>query len=320
MPALKKEIYLKILEKLILVRRIEEKIQQIYHTDLIKSPVHLSLGQELLASVISNFIEIDDKVIATYRGHALALCLSNDVQPIINELCAKKTGIFGGRNGSMHLGSDNQIMPWTSAIVSTGIPISLGLAEAAKRLNLEDNKKRLVLCQFGDGAMEEGVFIESINYASLKNLPIVFSCEDNNLAIFTHKSRRTPPSDYCKRVESWNMKSIRNTYLNPLELVDTVQAAFNFARNVGPIFMLTECFRWTEHVGVGYDWNLGYRKESDFIKWQNADVENNPSSFNLKESDITQINTEVEAFVDELFNKAQLEKDSDSNDLMRNIY
>ena len=149
--------YLNILKKLILVRRIEQKIQEIYSTDLIKSPVHLSLGQELLAAVISEFITLEDRVIATYRGHALALCVSNNFQPIINELFAKKSGVFGGRNGSMHLGSDNGIMPWTSAIVSTGIPVALGIAEAAKRKNLLDNKKRVVICQFHNKSLFEDV-------------------------------------------------------------------------------------------------------------------------------------------------------------------
>ena len=312
--------YLNIFKKFILVRRVEQKIQEIYTTDLIKSPVHLSLGQELIAAVISQFINIDDRVIATYRGHALALCISDNVQLIINELFAKKSGVFGGRNGSMHLGSDNGIMPWTSAIVSTGISVALGLAEAAKRRNLEDNKKRVVICQFGDGAMEEGTFIESINYASLKNLPIVFSCEDNGLAIFTSKSKRTPDSDYCLRVNAWNMKTVKNSYLNPLNLVKTVDSAIQFAREVGPIFMLTECYRWTEHVGVGYDWNLKYRNKSELIKWELADIEKNPEILNLSKEDLDRVNNEINPYVEKLFLHAEKELDSDSDDLMRDIY
>ena len=302
------------------MRRIEQKIQEIYSTDLIKSPVHLSLGQELLAAVISEFITLEDRVIATYRGHALALCISDNYQPVINELFAKKSGVFGGRNGSMHLGSDNGIMPWTSAIVSSGIPVALGIAEAAKRKNLLDNKKRVVICQFGDGAMEEGVFIESINYASLKNLPIIFSCEDNGLAIFTAKSKRTPDNDYCLRVNAWDMKTIKNTYLKPLELVESVKYAFSYARDIGPIFMLTKCFRWTEHVGVGFDWHLKYRNKSDLDKWEFADLESNPEGLNLSKKDLDKVNNEISIIVDKLFINAENEIDSNSDDLMRDIY
>ena len=108
------------------------------------------------------------------------------------------------------------------------------------------------------------------------------------------------------------MKTIKNTYLNPLELVESVKYAFSYARDVGPIFMLTKCFRWTEHVGVGFDWHLKYRNKSDLDKWQLADLESNPEGLNLSKKDLDKVNNEISIIVDRLFINAENEIDSNS--------
>ena len=150
------------------IRLIEEAIATRYSEQEMRCPVHLSIGQEVFSVLLAGNIQKEDKVIGNYRSHALSLALTKNPQSIADELFAKATGEFGGRGGSMHLGCTDMGMPWTSAIVASGIPVAEGMAEAQKRLNDLDNKKRIVICQFGDGAMEEGVFTESINYASLR--------------------------------------------------------------------------------------------------------------------------------------------------------
>ena len=127
-----------IIKKVLFIRRFEEKLIEIYHTDVIKSPVHLSIGQELFSVLLANQIKKEDKIIGNYRSHALALSLTTDPQLISDELFAKVTGEFGGRGGSMHLGCTDSGMPWTSAIVSSGIPVAVGMAEVQKRLNKID--------------------------------------------------------------------------------------------------------------------------------------------------------------------------------------
>ena len=156
----------------------------------------------------------------------------------------------------MHLGCIEMGMPWTSAIVASGIPVAVGIAEAQKRLNLVDNKNRIVICQFGDGAMEEGVFTESINYASLKNLPILFACEDNELAIHSKKNARTPDTSYERRISAYGIETSSYSYENPKDLFQGVNKAVEKVRNHKPHFLIVKCYRWLEHVGVGYDWNL----------------------------------------------------------------
>ena len=108
----------------------------------------------------------------------------------------------------------------TSAIVASGIPVAVGIAEAQKRLNKIDNQKRIVICLFGDGAMEEGVFIESINYASLRKLPILFACEDNGLAIHSYKDARTPNTTYEERISAYGIDTSSYSYKDPRKTIN----------------------------------------------------------------------------------------------------
>ena len=310
----------KIIEKVLFIRRFEEKIIKIYHTDVVKSPVHLSIGQELFSVLLATQINNGDKIVGNYRSHALALSLTKNPQSISDELFAKKTGEFGGRGGSMHLGCVEMGMPWTSAIVASGIPVAVGIAEAQKRLNSIDNKKRIVICQFGDGAMEEGVFIESINYASLKNLPILFACEDNELAIHSKKNARTPDTSYEERISAYGIETSSYSYKNPKDLEEGINAALQKVRNNEPHFLIVKCYRWLEHVGVGYDWNLGYRNKEELNYWQQFDIETNPALWGVSEREINEINVKVSQTVEQIFKESHNKQDAEEGSLLNNVY
>ena len=310
----------RVVEKVLFIRRFEEKIIEIYHTDVIKSPVHLSIGQELFSVLLAEKIEKEDKIVGNYRSHALSLALTKDPQSISDELFAKSSGEFGGRGGSMHLGCTDMGMPWTSAIVASGIPVAVGLAEAQKRLNKIDNKKRIVICQFGDGAMEEGVFTESINYASLKGLPILFACEDNELAIHSFKNARTPNTTYEKRIESYGIQTSSFSYKEPEELNFGINKAISEVRNGNPHFLIVNCYRWMEHVGVGFDWDLGYRNKQDLNHWKMFDIETNPNLWGFDEEYIKSLNESIRDRVDEIFAKSNEKENASISSLLNNIY
>ena len=121
-----------------------------------------------------------------------------------------------------------------------------------------------------------GVFTESINYASLKRLPILFACEDNELAIHSFQNARTPKTSYEKRIQSYGLNTSSYTYKKPDELSIGVGEAINEVRNGIPHFLIVKCYRWMEHVGVGYDWDLGYRDKKDLDHWKMFDLETNP--------------------------------------------
>ena len=311
---------IEIIKKILFIRRFEEKIIEIYHTDVIKSPVHLSIGQELFSVLLASQVQKEDKIIGNYRSHALALALTNNPQSIVDELFAKSTGEFGGRGGSMHLGCTQMGMPWTSAIVASGIPVAVGIAEAQKRLNELDNKKRIVICQFGDGAMEEGVFTESINYASLRNLPILFACEDNGLAIHSEKKARTPNTPYVDRISSYDVDVSSFTYENPEDLSKGVNLAIENVRRNNVHFLIVKCYRWMEHVGVGFDWNLGYRKEEELNHWKQFDLETAPELWGFSKQDLKEINNNVKENIERIFQKAYMQKDSDKDSILNNVY
>ncbi len=177
------------------IRRVEEEIARIYPSDQIKSPVHLSIGQEAVSVAVCEALERRDVVFGTYRGHALYLAKGGDLRRLMAELFGKATGCARGKGGSMHLVHTAAGVMGTSAVVGTTIANAVGFAYALQ-YRQED---KIVASFFGDGATEEGVFAESLNFAALKRLPILFVCENNQYAIHTRQQRRQASPDICGR-------------------------------------------------------------------------------------------------------------------------
>ena len=177
------------------IRTIEEKIALIYPTDQIKSPVHLSIGQEAVTVGACAALLDTDIVFGTYRGHSLYLAKGGDLNGMMAELYGKSTGVAGGKGGSMHLVDINRGIMGMSAVVATTIPQAAGYAYAFK-LRKQNN---IVVSFFGDGATEEGVFHETLNFAALKKLPMIFVCENNQYAVLSHQSERQSNSNITQR-------------------------------------------------------------------------------------------------------------------------
>lgn len=204
-------IWRQILEKTIVIRQFEEVVQDLYSTDCIQSPVHLSIGQELASALIAFNYHNGDHLVGNYRSHGLCVGIADDYEPLILELLAKRDGVSSGKAGSMHLSVPDKNLTWTSAIVGTGVPISLGIADALKR----KRSNAVVTVMFGDGAIEEGYVLESMNIASLFKLPIVFLLEDNNLAIHSSKTARSAAVNYLSLASSFNIKTFDSSYKDP---------------------------------------------------------------------------------------------------------
>src|SRR4051812_42245782 len=151
------------------IRRVEEEVAAVYPTDKIKSPVHLSIGQEAASVGVCEALDRSDVVFGTYRSHALYLAKGGDLRKMIAELYGKATGCAKGKGGSMHLIDLEAGAMGASAVVGTTIPNAVGYAYAARLRG----SKRIVVSFFGDGAVDEGVFHESMNFAALKKLPII---------------------------------------------------------------------------------------------------------------------------------------------------
>ncbi|MCY3023430.1 MAG: thiamine pyrophosphate-dependent dehydrogenase E1 component subunit alpha, partial [Planctomycetota bacterium] len=178
----------RVLRALCRIRRVEEEIARVYPSDKIKSPVHLSIGQEAVSVGVCEVLQPGDVVFGSYRGHALYLAKGGDLKAMLAELYGKQTGCCRGKGGSMHLADVRHGVMGTSAVVGTTIPSAAGYAYAVKLRA----QPLVVVSFFGDGATEEGVFWETLNFAALKRLPLLLVCENNRYAIHTHQLRRQP--------------------------------------------------------------------------------------------------------------------------------
>lgn len=257
--------YDKFYRSLLLIRRVEEEIARVYPTDKIQSPVHLSIGQEAVSVGVCEALQPDDVVFGSYRSHAFYLAKGGDLNRMIAELYGKATGVAKGKAGSMHLGDVAHGVMGASAVVATTIPQAVGYAYALKL----QRKKNLVVSFFGDGAVEEGVFHESMNFAALKKVPIIFICENNLYAILSHQRARQPLDNICDRARAYGLPARRIEDNDLLEIHRAVgdAAASIRAGQGGPYFFECRTYRWRDHVGPGEDFHLGHRTREEAQPW-----------------------------------------------------
>lgn len=264
------ELASRLYRKLRLIRRMEEVVAEIYPSDKIKSPVHLSIGQEAVSVAFCDPLRREDVVSMTYRGHAAFLAKGGSPKGMMAELFGKLDGVAHGIAGSMHLVDMENGILGASAVVGTSIPVAVGYAMAIK-MRGED---RVVVCFLGDGATEEGVFAESLNFSALHGLPILFVCENNGLAIHSPLSNRWAQPDLCRRVEGFGVEAHRFEDMDTLvlrawaaERIDTIRSG----RGSGPVFAECPTYRWLQHVGPNDDHDQAYRDAAEGAEWRDKD-------------------------------------------------
>ena len=262
------ENYKKLFYQSMRIRLVEEKIIELYPTDLIQSPVHLSIGQEAAAVGVCSNLTIEDLLFINYRGHAFYLANGGPMPEFFAELMGKKTGQSKGKAGSMHMASPKHGIMGASAVVGSTISHAVGAALASK-IKKENN---IFITNFGDGALEQGVFHESLNFSSLYKVPVLFLCEDNNLAVHSPKYERQSFSLEAL-VKSFNIPfyEIKDGY-DFISVQKQSKIAINELRKTrGPVFLKINTARYKEHVGPGEDFFAGYRDESEINKWKDLD-------------------------------------------------
>jgi pyruvate dehydrogenase E1 component alpha subunit len=266
-----------LLVKCFRIRLVEEKIIELYPSDVIQSPIHLSIGQEAVAVGVCENLRNEDWVFINYRGHAFYLAKGGPLPEFFSELMGKKTGLSKGKAGSMHLAAPKQGIIGASAVVASTISHAVGAALAAK---IKNESNRVFVSDFGDGAMEQGVFFESLNFASIHKLPVLFLCEDNELAVHTGKSDR----------QAFNLKNLIESFdipfynceegSNPDRVFEVSKQAISFVRERQcPAFLRVKTARYREHVGPSEDFQAGYRSETEMNKWKETDPLMNDKDF-----------------------------------------
>ena len=316
-----KNINLELYKKVFLIRRTEEKIIELYPEDEMKTPMHMSMGEEAIVAGVCQALGSEDQVLGTYRSHALYLAKTNDTNNFFLEMYGKKSEVADGKNGSMHLSSLDHGLLCCSAIVASTIPVALGAAFA----NKYNKNGRIVAVFFGDGAVDEGAFWESINFASLKQLPILFVCEDNGIAVHTFNNARQGFKSLTKIITQYNMNVFEKHTTDPETIYNIAKTAIETMKaNNNPSFVHFSYHRYLEHVGINEDYDAGYRKEEDYTGWYDKDPiklqREKLRSLGVSAKEITRIETEIDQQIVKSITIARKEAFASKAELLKGVY
>lgn len=244
MEKLSKEMQIEMLKKLIEIRRFEEKAVQYYQRSKIWGYLHPYIGEEAVAVGACMAIRKEDYIISTHRGHGHAIAKGADLNKMMAELFGKATGYCKGRGGSMHIADTELGMLGANGIVGGGIPISVGAGLSCKM----ENKGRVVICFFGDGAANNGVFHESINMSSILKLPVIYICENNLYAISMCSRDSVAGNDIAGRAKGYGIPGYKVDGSDVIEIYEIVKKSVDCARKGnGPSLIEASTYRFLGH-------------------------------------------------------------------------
>ena len=261
-PPAAAEHELHLLTEMLRIRRFEERCADLYKEEKIRGFLHLYIGQEAVAVGVMQALTPDDAVVATYREHGHALVRGVSARAIMAEMYGKQEGCSGGRGGSMHLFDVATRFYGGNAIVGGGLPLAIGLALADKL----QHRERVTACFFGDGAVAEGEFHETLNLAALWQLPVLFCCENNRYAMGTaiertHSETNLALKAAAYRVPAWAVDGM------DVEAVEVAsrRAIAAVRAGEGPHFLELHTYRFRAHSM--FDPEL-YREKSEVEAWK----------------------------------------------------
>lgn len=317
------EIAKRLLFQMKRIRHVEEEIARRYPEGKMRCPTHLSVGQEAVAAAVGLALRRDDLAVSGHRAHAHYLAKGGSLPALIAEIYGKATGCARGKGGSMHLIDESAGFKGSTAIVGGTVPIGVGLAYAI-RLKGGDQ----VSCVFiGDAVAEAGVFFESVNFAALKKLPVLFICENNFYSVYSPLRVRQPDGRRIHRmVEGLGVAAAAGDG-NDVECVYEMasRAVSEIRAGGGPRFLEFETYRWREHCGPFYDNDLGYRTEEEFVEWKAREPIGRLESDLLKKkaaapAEIEAMRAEIENEVARAFEFAEISPFPEQQEAFRDLY
>jgi pyruvate dehydrogenase E1 component alpha subunit len=247
------------------IRRFEEKAAELYSLDKIRGFLHLYIGEEAVAVGAMQAFTLDDAIVSTYREHGHALARGLSMGSLMAELYGKANGCSKGHGGSMHFFDVTRRFYGGYAIVGGGLPIAVGLALADKLQNLP----RVTACFFGDGAVAEGEFHESLNLAALWKLPVLFICENNLYAMGTALARHQAQPEIARKAESYAMAYATADGMDVLAVEAAAKEATEYVRSGGGPFLLElQTYRYRAHSMADPDL---YRHKEELEHWKQRD-------------------------------------------------
>ncbi len=294
---MQKQEALSLYEQMVKIRKFEEKLYELFLTRLMPGSMHQCNGQEAVAVGVCAHLSKDDYVCSTHRGHGHCIAKGADINAVMAEMFAKKTGCCKGMGGSMHIADFGVGMLGANAIVGGGIPIAVGAGWTCKYKKL----KSVSVVFFGDGASNEGAFHESINLAAIWNLPVIFVCENNLYGFSTHYKRTMLIDDIADRAAGYGIEGIVVDGQDLLAVYDVAGKAIENARNgKGPTLIECKTYRYRGHSRFE---SPNYRTKEELQQWQKRDPINLFATHLLEEhkfteDQLTQIGDKIDAIMD----------------------
>ncbi len=257
-----REFALELLAGMVRIRRMEEKSAELYGEGKIRGFLHLYVGEEAVATGAIRALAPEDNVVATYREHGHALLRGTSMAAIMAEMYGKQQGCSRGRGGSMHLFDARARLFGGNAIVGGGLPLAVGLGLAATMLK----EPRVTACFFGEGAVAEGAFHESLNLAALWRLPVLFLCENNRYAMGTALERSESQTDLCAKASVFRLRAFSADGMDLVAVHEAAKEARAYvAAGHGPCFVEFQTYRFRAHSM--FDPEL-YRDRAEVEQWK----------------------------------------------------
>jgi acetoin:2,6-dichlorophenolindophenol oxidoreductase subunit alpha len=317
----RKRLLITLFKKAYLIRASEEKIIKYYDNNEMKTPMHMSMGEEGIMAGVCTAIGKNALTFGTYRSHGLYLATANETDRFFAEMYGKSDGVLKGKGGSMHLLSPHDGLLGISAVVGSTIPVAVGAAYASTYYN----KKQVSTVFFGDGAVDEGVFWESLNIACLKNLPVLFVCEDNGYAVHTAPAVRHGYKSLTAIVGQYNCSVFETDSTDAEKIYKlTMKALTSIHHKNKPAFLYIKYYRYLEHVGIHEDFHAGYRNKKEFTKWQKKDpvtlLRKKLSTILMTEKELRYIERKIDMQIEDSFQKALQSPFPSPSELMENTF
>ena len=314
-----REHALHLLHQMLHIRRFEEKCAELYSAMKIRGFLHLYIGEEAVAVGIMEALKPEDAIVSTYREHGQALARGISAGAIMAEMYGKQEGCSRGRGGSMHLFDDRTRFYGGNAIVGGGLPLAVGLALADKM----QKKRRVTCCFFGEGAIAEGEFHESMNLAALWQLPVLFVCENNLYAMGTALKLSESVTELARKAASYAVAAGTVDGMDVLA-VETVagKAAADVRAGKGPYFLECRTYRFRAHSM--FDPEL-YRNKAEVEEWKKHGpivtfVKRLKDQGLLNDADLDEINRKIGAEIEEAVAFAEVGTKEPVEDLTRFVY
>jgi len=262
---LQRQQLLDMLRKMYTIRAFEEKADQLFALGKVHGTMHLSIGQEASAVGAVSALRPDDYITSTHRGHGHCIAKNGDVKKMMAEFLGKETGYCRGRGGSMHIADVQSGNLGATGVVGGGLPTAVGAALSVKLQGTD----QVVLCFFGDGAANMGIFHESLNLAAIWKLPVIFVCENNQYAMSMSVKRAFPVKDIAQRAAAYAMPGVVVDGNDILAVYEAVSQAVDRARSGGgPSLIECKTYRWKGHSKSDQE---RYRTREEVAAWKKKD-------------------------------------------------